>query len=148
MLKWYYIQTRKHTPLGLAFRLFDCTLYVSWQWLCTLVVLILTPLNAVLQLILDVWDTCIEGFIKPVSNSWKAMFYRSDVPLYIGEDEDEDEGDDYPSWICEDCGRKHGNRKCGWATWHCGDKCGVCGEEKQVTEPRDFGHLKDTWKAE
>jgi hypothetical protein len=31
------------------------------------------------------------------------------------------------------------------ATWHEGE-CGVCGLASMVTEPRDFGHLKDGWK--
>jgi hypothetical protein len=55
--------------------------------------------------------------------------------------------DDYPVWICRECGRKHGH---GWpeghvATFHTGT-CGVCGREASVTEPRDYGHLKDTWR--
>lgn len=51
----------------------------------------------------------------------------------------------YPAWICSDCGRKHGRRECGIATWH-EDKCGVCGHTGLVTEPRDYGHLKDGWE--
>jgi hypothetical protein len=51
----------------------------------------------------------------------------------------------YPDWICHACGRKHGR---GWpeghiATWHIGT-CGICGKSTQVTEPRDYGHLR-TW---
>lgn len=30
------------------------------------------------------------------------------------------------------------------STFHLGC-CGVCGETKPVTEPRDFGHLRDGW---
>lgn len=52
---------------------------------------------------------------------------------------------EYPAWICSECGGKYGRRKCGVATFHM-DTCGVCGEKKMVTEPRDFGHLKDGWK--
>lgn len=51
----------------------------------------------------------------------------------------------YPEWICSDCGDKHGRRKCGIATWHM-SVCDVCGKEAFVTEPRDFGHLKDGWE--
>jgi len=51
----------------------------------------------------------------------------------------------YPAWICSPCGRKYGRRECGIATWH-EDDCGVCGERGMVTEPRDFGHLKDGWR--
>jgi hypothetical protein len=53
----------------------------------------------------------------------------------------------YPDWICAECGRKHGKRPEGnphGATWHV-DECGVCGETVEVTEPRDFGHLKEGW---
>lgn len=50
----------------------------------------------------------------------------------------------YPEWICAACGIKYGRHACGIATWHSG-KCDVCGEESIVTEPRDFGHLKDGW---
>ncbi|MDE2103365.1 MAG: hypothetical protein KGL39_39355 [Patescibacteria group bacterium] len=47
----------------------------------------------------------------------------------------------YPAWGCLDCGKKYGRRDAGICTIHKG-KCGICGEEKMVTEPRDFGHLK------
>lgn len=52
---------------------------------------------------------------------------------------------DYPAWICGDCGKRYGRRECGIATWHSG-KCDVCKRTEAVTEPRDFGHLKDDWK--
>ena len=51
---------------------------------------------------------------------------------------------DYPVWVCYPCGIRHGFKECGVATWH-EDKCGVCGEVAAVTEPRDFGHLKNSW---
>jgi len=54
----------------------------------------------------------------------------------------------YPPWICADCGAKHGRRECGFATWHDGDKCGICGKEAATTEPRDYGHLKDGWESD
>jgi len=48
----------------------------------------------------------------------------------------------YPSWVCSECGKKCGNRAPGeGSTWHAG-KCDVCGREANVTEPRDFGHVK------
>lgn len=53
----------------------------------------------------------------------------------------------YPDWICKTCGCLHGNRPAGnpyGATWHT-NKCGICGEATEVTEPRDFGHLKEGW---
>ena len=40
---------------------------------------------------------------------------------------------------------RHGNKPVGWATWHEG-LCDICGNTTEVTEPRDFGHLKDTWE--
>ena len=54
----------------------------------------------------------------------------------------------YPDWICDECGRLHGKRPQGnphGATYHIGE-CGVCGTGGvDVTEPRDFGHLKEGW---
>lgn len=54
----------------------------------------------------------------------------------------------YPDWICDECGRLHGKRPEGnpyGATYHIG-KCGVCGTGGvDVTECRDFGHLKEGW---
>jgi len=52
---------------------------------------------------------------------------------------------DYPTWICEICGLKYGRRVAKIATWH-GGICGVCGDAAGVTEPRDFGHLRDGWE--
>jgi rubrerythrin len=49
----------------------------------------------------------------------------------------------YPAWICRPCGEAHGRgMPAGHAsTWHM-DTCGVCGRRAEVTEPRDFRHLK------
>jgi len=53
---------------------------------------------------------------------------------------------DYPAWICSDCGNKWGRRECGVATWHM-SACDICKTDNvPVTEPRDFGHLKDGWE--
>lgn len=54
--------------------------------------------------------------------------------------------DCYPQWVCGDCGDKYGQKRCGLATWHTGT-CGVCQKKRTVTEPRDFGHLKDGWQS-
>lgn len=51
----------------------------------------------------------------------------------------------YPQWVCDDCGNKYGRRKSDLATWHHG-KCDVCETMTMVTEPRDFGHLKNGWQ--
>lgn len=53
--------------------------------------------------------------------------------------------DHYPDWVCAECGTAHGTRQLACATWHYG-VCDVCGREEMVTEPRDYGHLKPTWK--
>ena len=53
----------------------------------------------------------------------------------------------YPAFICGDCGDKQGRHSPDeGTTWHIGT-CDLCGAEKvAVTEPRDFGHLKDGWE--
>jgi hypothetical protein len=54
---------------------------------------------------------------------------------------------DYPNWVCLDCGTRYGNGR-GLnhiMTMHIG-ACDICGEERAVTEPRDFGHLKPDWR--
>jgi len=56
--------------------------------------------------------------------------------------------DDYPSWICRECGVKYGRSQFfkRWATFHAGT-CDICGAKTAVTEPRDYGHLVgDDWK--
>lgn len=51
----------------------------------------------------------------------------------------------YPAWVCSPCGTRHGRRPPRSATWHSGT-CGICGKAAPVTEPRDFGHLKESQK--
>ncbi len=53
--------------------------------------------------------------------------------------------DYYPAVVCSSCGAKYGRRRCGVATWHAG-KCGICGIDADVTDPRDFGHLHSDWR--
>jgi len=43
----------------------------------------------------------------------------------------------YPNWVCQECGSKESKKQFYMSTWHKG-KCEVCGEEKKVTQPRDF----------
>lgn len=49
----------------------------------------------------------------------------------------------YPPWTCSECAHEAGGH---WPLGHVGtfhnNICPVCGEEKTVTEPRDFGHPK------
>jgi len=49
-----------------------------------------------------------------------------------------------PGWVCMQCGSKYGHRLPRMATWHK-DTCSVCKRETAVTEPRDFGYLKEEW---
>jgi hypothetical protein len=51
---------------------------------------------------------------------------------------------DYPNWICATCGTRYGRKQCGIACWHF-DTCNICGEETEVTQPRDYGHLRNDW---
>ena len=52
----------------------------------------------------------------------------------------------YPVWICLPCGNRLGRGAPAGhvCTVHIG-VCDVCGETRAVTEPRDFGYLKDGW---
>ncbi len=50
---------------------------------------------------------------------------------------------DYITWVCYECGSKYCNNKVpGVATWHTG-LCDICNRVRGVTEPRDFGGLKE-----
>jgi len=53
----------------------------------------------------------------------------------------------YPDLICFDCGRKHGRARHSnrISTVHLG-VCDICQRYTSVTEPRDFNHLRDTWR--
>ena len=50
----------------------------------------------------------------------------------------------YPTWICHECGTKYcrGSPNAHMATYHYGT-CDMCGKQVPVTEPRDYGHLKE-----
>lgn len=54
---------------------------------------------------------------------------------------------DYPDQVCISCGNRHGRGmpEGHLCTMHLGE-CGICGETRPVTEPRDFGHLKPGWR--
>jgi hypothetical protein len=43
-----------------------------------------------------------------------------------------------PAWVCDGCGRGTYGEPAGISTWHEGI-CGICGLNRPVTEPRDFG---------
>jgi len=63
----------------------------------------------------------------------------------------------YPQWICHGCGEAYGSwykrgnyigppHHC--ATYHQGS-CDLCGAlDVLVTEPRDYGHLKASWRRD
>jgi hypothetical protein len=67
--------------------------------------------------------------------NYRTLFAGNDSPDY------------YPDWICSSCGNRYGRRLAGIATWHFG-QCGLCGTEASVTEPRDWGHLRDGWREQ
>jgi hypothetical protein len=46
-------------------------------------------------------------------------------------------------WVCYDCGIEFGQRRTLVSTWHVGE-CDVCGQEKPITEVRDFGYFNKT----
>jgi hypothetical protein len=50
----------------------------------------------------------------------------------------------YPDWICAPCGQAHGRGMPAGhiATWHEGI-CDICRRSASVTEPRDYGHLRE-----
>lgn len=45
------------------------------------------------------------------------------------------------SGLCRDCGLKYGYIRIAISTYHLG-RCYCCGEEKYVTEERDYGYPK------
>ena len=58
-----------------------------------------------------------------------------------------------PDWVCRDCGGQWGlwwdeGNYSGpphhFSTFHHG-RCGVCNKQTGVTEPRDYGGLKEGW---
>jgi|AntRauTorckE6833_2_1112554.scaffolds.fasta_scaffold00300_12 hypothetical protein len=54
-----------------------------------------------------------------------------------------------PAWVCFDCAEKRGARV---PEGHIVTvnilECGLCGEVKEVTEPRDFGKTRNLLKIE
>lgn len=42
------------------------------------------------------------------------------------------------AWICHDCAVKYAQVILGHCATHHEDRCGVCGEKKCTTEPRDY----------
>jgi hypothetical protein len=53
-----------------------------------------------------------------------------------------------PAWVCNDCAKSRGARipKGHSPTYHMG-VCGICNQEKPVTEPRDFGVTRNLLKV-
>ena len=82
-------------------------------------------------------------------SAWYLDFVQSDghcdlwrLRIVTSPDDDVAGRDDYPSWVCAVCGEKYGRHPAGVSTWHVG-ACGICGRVTGVTEPRDFGHLRE-----
>jgi hypothetical protein len=55
--------------------------------------------------------------------------------------------EDYPYWLCFDCGKKYGRGLSddGVCAVHEGT-CGLCGKAAPVMQTSDFGHLKPGWE--
>lgn len=51
----------------------------------------------------------------------------------------------YPAWICDGCGAALGRRIPTLCTMHVGE-CGICRATLPVTQPRDYGHLRQGWE--
>lgn len=52
----------------------------------------------------------------------------------------------YPEWICYDCGEKYGRQSIGFHAKGRQGECEICGRSKTVTEPHNYGWLKDGWQ--
>lgn len=51
--------------------------------------------------------------------------------------------EDYPGWICTDCGEKYGRARGTTATVHVGSPCGWCGrDDVPVSDPRGWSYPK------
>lgn len=49
----------------------------------------------------------------------------------------------YPDVVCFPCGQQYGRgRRAGALATAYEGTCGICGRQTVVTEPRDFGHLR------
>jgi len=94
--------------------------------------------------IYEVWARS-EGIPEPATCTEAYLLRLIEQMRDIAKQGMENKYTHYPTWICHNCGIKYGKRACGVATWHM-DICDVCGKETEVTEPRDFGHLKDGWQ--
>jgi anaerobic ribonucleoside-triphosphate reductase len=51
-----------------------------------------------------------------------------------------------PDKVCYDCGRKWGTIRGLTVLCWSKDSCNVCGLDKSVTDPRDFGYLLKGWE--
>lgn len=54
-----------------------------------------------------------------------------------------------PEWVCHDCATGRGARipEGHIPTWNI-NKCGICGEERYVTQPRDYGKTRSKLKVD
>ena len=84
------------------------------------------------QLVLELDDLLGKEFSLAESGD---PYFPPPIPMSI-----------YPDWICNSCGSKHGKSPQGnhHATYHL-DACDICGLHGAMTQPRDFGHLKEGW---
>jgi hypothetical protein len=77
-----------------------------------------------------------------------ARCKNPDAPQYLDEEMDAMTAENTPSVqtlmdaevVCKDCGSKYGTYSVGCSSTWLG-KCNVCGQEKPITEVRDWGYL-------
>lgn len=90
--------------------------------------------------------TDLKKWVSFVPDEWQAVQEAVSFMMEQCRNEDKEKHPEYPGWVCYRCGASHGKKTVGEsATWHKGT-CGVCGKDDHVTEPRDFGHLRDGWQ--
>lgn len=108
------------------------------------------------------WSRCsCEGRSRCPSSAFRTLIMaindlsqagKGDSPRPVNGDKYRENYDSifkkkYPDWICNSCGSLYGKRPDGnpyGATYHL-DACDICGLHGDVTEPRDFGHLREGW---
>lgn len=95
------------------------------------------------------------GYMKPIHkyNNGKGATLCNKCSVVIKEDlVDElycNKCGEEPEWVCMNCANERGavHPPNHISSWHFGI-CGICGEEKSVTEPRDFGITRKLLKVE
>jgi hypothetical protein len=82
-----------------------------------------------------------EKLQKNLSYSDQSDDELDSMPMFVEFNEVTEQNLNQAYQVCNDCGNKYGNYVAGLSS-HWMGKCDVCGEEKSVTEARDFDYLK------